>query len=227
MSGKKRRQLLTVTDARPAKGQHRRPCSDCPWARTALPGWLADMTPEEWIASAHGETRMECHTLLGAECAGAAIYRANVCKRVRDPGALQLPKDPAAVFATHAEFLAHHRRSPERSTFESKSTSLEEEFTHLARRWKRETAHLASASRMADHPAYREIIAMGDAAVPFLLRELERRPDHWFIALRRITGVDPVPQSARGDVRKMADAWIAWGTARGPASAPSRATQDL
>lgn len=225
MSGKaRRRQLVTVDDARPAKGQHRRPCSDCPWARTALPGWLADMTPEEWIASAHGETRMECHTLLGAECAGAAIYRANVCKRVRDPDALQLPKDTTAVFATHAEFLGHHRRGPDRVIVDTKVTPLEEEFAHLARRWKKETAHLASAVRMAEHPAYREIIAMGDAAVPLLLRELERRPDHWFIALRRITGADPVSQSARGDVRKMADAWIAWGKSRATASDPARAT---
>ena len=104
----KRRQLVTIDEAVKATGQHKRPCSDCPWARSALPGWLGSLTREEWIAVAHGESVIECHTMLGAQCAGAAIYRANVCKSVRHQDALRLEPDTDRVFATPAEFTAHH-----------------------------------------------------------------------------------------------------------------------
>jgi len=84
-------------------------------------------------------------------------------------------------------------------------------FQELARLWRKETSQLSVASRMAAHPAYRQIVAMGDAVVPFLLAELRRRPDHWFIALEEITGQSPVPPESEGKVKKMADAWIQWG----------------
>lgn len=92
------------------KVQHQRPCSDCPWQRDALPGWLGSGTPAEWVDTAHGECRVECHVILGMQCAGMAIYRANVVKKPRDPAILTLPKDKQRVFATPTEFLDHHER---------------------------------------------------------------------------------------------------------------------
>jgi hypothetical protein len=56
---------------------------------------------------------------------------------------------------------------------------------------------------------------MGTAVVPHLLRELERRPDHWFWALTAITGADPVKPEDRGKLRKMTDAWLRWGKEQG------------
>lgn len=106
----KGRRLVTVDEATPAKGQHTKPCSDCPFARTALPGWIAGSTAEEWIRMAHSETQFECHTLLGAQCAGSAIYRANVCKKPRDGEILALPADRKIVFSTPIEFLNHHKK---------------------------------------------------------------------------------------------------------------------
>lgn len=114
------RQLIAHEDAEPVTEQPTKPCSDCPWARAALPGWLGDMTPEEWIKIAHGENLVECHALKPAgalrrvECAGLAVYRANVCKLVRPvPGAstpLTLPADRVRVFARPTEFLEHHKK---------------------------------------------------------------------------------------------------------------------
>ena len=104
----KRGQLITTEDAKPAKGQHKAPCSDCPWRRKSLAGWLGSATREEWIGDAHGEARIECHTLIGAQCAGAAIYRTNVCKTPKYPELLVLPADKVKVFATPMEFLEHH-----------------------------------------------------------------------------------------------------------------------
>jgi hypothetical protein len=106
----KQRKLISSSEAVPAKCQHTSPCSDCPWSREALPGWLGGPSADEWLKRAHGEEVIDCHTLRGAQCAGAAIYRANVCKRTRHPQALRLPADREAVFATPQEFKQYHEQ---------------------------------------------------------------------------------------------------------------------
>jgi hypothetical protein len=68
---------------------------------------------------------------------------------------------------------------------------------------------------MAAHPAYRAIVGLGKPVVPLLLAELEREPDHWFIALHELTGAEPVPEEARGRIEEMAVAWIEWGRKNG------------
>jgi hypothetical protein len=112
MSGK--RKLITSAEATPAGKQIKRPCSDCPWARDALNGWLGGNTAHEWIIMAHGETLIECHVHPDVQCAGAAIYRANVSKVPRDRALLVLPADNKIVFANPGEFHAHHAATPER-----------------------------------------------------------------------------------------------------------------
>ena len=102
------RKLVTYDEARPAKKQHKKPCSDCPWARTAMPGWLGGLTSEQWLRVAHGDGQIVCHTRQKMQCAGAAIFRANVCKSPRDPEALELPADRERVFARNQEFTDHH-----------------------------------------------------------------------------------------------------------------------
>ncbi len=65
------------------------------------------------------------------------------------------------------------------------------------------------------HPAYQRIIGLGPAVIPLILADLARQPDHWFWALRALTGEDPVPAEARGRVKAMADAWLQWGRENG------------
>jgi hypothetical protein len=100
-------QLVTGDRAKKTLRQHRRPCSDCPFARWSVRGWLGHMTPEEWMQLAHGEGTADCHT-TDKQCAGLAVYHANVCKVPRDPKALRLPVDRRLVFASSQEFLEHH-----------------------------------------------------------------------------------------------------------------------
>ena len=90
-----------------------------------------------------------------------------------------------------------------------------EKFQALAETWRREVQFLSSVTEMVLHPAYQRIIGMGTAVVPHLLRELERRPDHWFWALTAITGADPVKPEDRGKLRKMTEAWLRWGKEQG------------
>lgn len=96
---------------------------------------------------------------------------------------------------------------------------VDERFAELANAWKTSIGPtptaMGMAMGMAMHPAYQQIIGMGPTAVPLLLAELEREPHHWFWALRSITGVDPVPESARGNLELMRDAWLQWGHAHG------------
>ena len=88
-------------------------------------------------------------------------------------------------------------------------------FDALARTWRDETQFMSSTTDIAMHPAYQRIIGMGPAVIPHLLRELQRRPEHWFWALRAITGADPVTPEERGKVRAMAEAWLRWGRDHG------------
>ena len=100
-------------------------------------------------------------------------------------------------------------------TEHSPSTNLEQRFQELAAQWRLERGPFSTARRLAQHPAYRKIVALGEAVVPFILADLEKKPDHWFLALEEITGASPVPESDWGKLPGMAAAWIAWGLAQG------------
>jgi len=97
---------------------------------------------------------------------------------------------------------------------EGLDNQLETTFRSLADCWRRETAVLSSITAKAMHPAYQQIIGMGPSAVPLILRELRRRLDHWFWALKAITGEEPVPPEDAGDMERMREAWLRFGEQR-------------
>lgn len=88
-------------------------------------------------------------------------------------------------------------------------------FQELVRQWKEATLLLSSINDMAMHPAYQQIIGMGKEALPLLIEELRREPDHWFWALQAITGINPVPPEDRGNVARMTQTWLAWAKQQG------------
>jgi hypothetical protein len=93
--------------------------------------------------------------------------------------------------------------------------TLRQRFDNLVAVWKSERGHSSILTEMVLHPAYQQIIGMGEQAVPLLLEELQRQPDHWDWALRSITGSDPVPRESWGKLREIAAAWVTWGKRRG------------
>jgi hypothetical protein len=97
----------------------------------------------------------------------------------------------------------------------SQGPELERRFRNLVANWQTEVAALSSTTARLRHPSYLAIIALGPEVVPLLLRELEQRPNHWFAALRSLTGADPVALADRGRIGPMADAWINWGKEHG------------
>lgn len=81
------------------------------------------MPAEDWIELAHSDEPIACHTTIAVEsgegdwsdpkirqCTGAAIYRRNNAKRVRNPEDASnfVEADRDTVFANRVEFLAHH-----------------------------------------------------------------------------------------------------------------------
>jgi hypothetical protein len=94
-------------------------------------------------------------------------------------------------------------------------SEAEQLFARLVEQWREETAVFSSITQKVLHPAYQRIIGLGPAALPLIFRELERRPAHWFWALRAITGEDPVRPEDAGDLGKMAHAWLNFARERG------------
>lgn len=93
--------------------QHVLPCGECPWRRGSIRGWLGmeagQLTlPTLWLSRALGEVFVQCHCRAGLQCAGIAIFRANICKLPRYPEILRLEPDRSLVFATLGEFMKHH-----------------------------------------------------------------------------------------------------------------------
>jgi hypothetical protein len=114
------------------------------------------------------------------------------------------------VLATMAALPAEKTGCPE------PVETTENKFRRLASVWQAETAYFSSSSDLVAHPACQEIIAIGPAVIPLLLRELEHHTDgHWHRGLRQITGVDPAPSADRGNIDKAAEAWLRWGKEQG------------
>ena len=89
------------------------------------------------------------------------------------------------------------------------------EFRNLAQQWRNERGTSSSVTWITSRPSYLRIIALGEQCVPYILKELQKRPDHWFTALRAITQDNPVAEQHRGNMRAMAADWINWGISKG------------
>ncbi len=96
-----------------------------------------------------------------------------------------------------------------------KSTPLSDRFEAMFRQWKSETALLSSGTAIVTHPAYQEIIQLGEEVLPFILIKLREDPSHLFYALYLITGENPVPKEHVGKLPLMTADWLAWGEKQG------------
>ena len=93
----------------------------------------------------------------------------------------------------------------------------EARFGYLVEQWRQQSALMSSTTEMVMCPAYQSIMAMGEVAVPLILRQLSPKVISRtivFLALRHIIGANPVPDACRGNRRAMADAWLAWARYR-------------
>jgi len=105
--------------------------------------------------------------------------------------------------------------APVKPTPNTAAETLEERFRRLAAAWHTDTDYLSSMEEAASHPAYQEIVRLGPAVVPLMLRDLADHHTHWFAALEAITGARPVPASVAGNIPRMAEAWLRWAKDNG------------
>ena len=104
------------------------PCNECAFRRDSKGGikTLGGSPPEVYVGQIHGPFRIPCHkhypkTQDEAEwrasdkvfeipqCAGAAVFRANVGRSAEVPEYMHMPADREAVFSSYAEFYSHHK----------------------------------------------------------------------------------------------------------------------
>ena len=113
-----------MTTYRPPTKQ---PCSDCPFRRAAMPGWLGAGSPESFIDCMNRDEPLPCHQTIdyddpdwlekwsaqesGSMCACALIFMANKMQRPRTRGFPTLPPDKTAVFSNTVEFVRYHREA--------------------------------------------------------------------------------------------------------------------
>jgi len=114
-------------------------------------------------------------------------------------------------------YIAHElpRESIKEASISLTDSQIEAQFNKLSAQWKRDTQAQSGVSAIVMHPAYLDIIGMGDKAVPLILRDLKKETSHWFIALRAITKSSPVRPEDAGNLKKMRDAWLKWGKENG------------
>lgn len=121
--------MCTSREGQPDAGRQfarKRPCGECPFSRACEPGGTGGSDPTVYVGQAYGPFWLPCHTdpeyntpmslsektATVSQCAGAAIFRANVGADAKMPeGVHRLPADTSLVFATPAELIAHHNRS--------------------------------------------------------------------------------------------------------------------
>ena len=95
------------------------------------------------------------------------------------------------------------------------SGSSEEHFLQLLSEWRKETAFQSSPRVITGHPAYQQIIDIGEPALPLIFEDMRENGGWWYPALRAITGDNPVPKDARGNLTLNDEAWLQWGRNHG------------
>ncbi len=90
-----------------------------------------------------------------------------------------------------------------------------QEIAELIAAWKTEDKRGMDIFEITTLPSYQSIIDKGMAAVPLILKSLQRNPDHWFHALATITSADPVREKNLGNLYGMTRDWLEWGVQEG------------
>ena len=83
-------------------------------------------------------------------------------------------------------------------------------FLRLKNRWKFETRFFSNSNEIINNSAYKSIIGMGKKTIPWIIRDLKKSNNHWFFALKEITGINPVNPENYGKINDMKNDWIVW-----------------
>ena len=99
--------------------------------------------------------------------------------------------------------------------FQPPATMTRVEFNRITSKIKEDTKYSSSAQAMVEHPDHQKILDAGDIAIKYLLQDIQKEPDHWFITLFLLTGESVIKEEHRGIVPKMTEDWVNWGKENG------------
>ena len=90
-------------------------------------------------------------------------------------------------------------------------SELEQKFNDLAAKWKMETG-LYSITKDKVNDTYLDIIGLGKEIIPFILADIRKASGtaHWHMALKALTGENPLSERDMGKNKLIKDKWIAW-----------------
>jgi hypothetical protein len=98
---------------------------------------------------------------------------------------------------------------------ENYSETLDHKFSRLTMAWCRATINCSSFDDIVNDVHYKEIIEIGMPVLLLIFDDLKNTPKHWFYALSKITGENPIPESAAGNLTKMTNVWLRWARKAG------------
>lgn len=84
------------------------------------------------------------------------------------------------------------------------------DFLSLTEKWNEETRIISNPSVIYANQNYLDIISIGTKAIPWILKDWETSDRHWFDALYKITGENPIQSINSGNIIKMKEDWILW-----------------
>ena len=90
-------------------------------------------------------------------------------------------------------------------------------FSFLLLNWLKETRGSSVIEDMKSHKYFKEIVKMGEPAIPFIFETMKReRHAFIFLALSEITGEDiDLPKEDWGKISRMVELWFEWGREKG------------
>jgi len=83
-------------------------------------------------------------------------------------------------------------------------------FEAAVSQWFDDTLFDSLPGDMKEHASFATIVRDGERVVPLIAAHLRLKPSFLFLALEEITGADPVPEEALGNLRATVDAWLRW-----------------
>jgi hypothetical protein len=121
-------------------------------------------------------------------------------------------RSPLAALAP-VEGPAH---PPVQFEHELSAAELRSQFELLADELAAVAIGVSALQRLRRHPAYVEILSLGERTIPLLLQRLDQpgaRP-LWLSLLGSLTGFQP--GAGKETIPEAASAWVSWGKRRGP-----------
>ena len=124
-----------------------------------------------------------------------------------------LAADPNARY--NASYAMQISTKPKIGHYDATSSDDVEVFYSALQKWKSETYFLSSPSEILSHPSIKVIVKLGSAALPLVLDEIKYRPSILVGVLEEICGEVPYSAHDSGNIRRICEAWIAWGERNG------------